>query len=486
MSNYEIVIGLEAHVHLLTESKAFCACSTKFGLPPNSSTCPVCLGLPGALPVLNEKAFLYALKVALALNCKIQGLIKFDRKNYYYPDLPKNFQISQYDKPLAYTGFIEIESKGVKKKIRINRVHLEEDAGKLIHDAGKGLSYVDLNRAGVPLLEIVTEPDMRSPDEAGVYLQDLKSILLYLGVSDCNMEEGSLRCDANISVRRAGERTLGVKAELKNMNSFKAVRDALSYEAQRQTELLQKGEKIVHETRLWSEAKAITVSMRTKEETHDYRYFSEPDLVPFTVDKDRVERIRGSLPELPQAKKKRLMSEYALSEYDADVLTRDMEVAEFFEETARLLKSPKEIANWLLGDIASILNERKNSIGETRFKPLHLAEIIKLIHAQEITGKIAKEILPEVFITGASPKKIVEEKGLEQIKDPRELTSLVEGVLAENEKSASDYKKGKKNALTFLVGQVMRKTRGKANPQKVNEILRKKLENQPTKDEKEI
>ena len=476
MNKYETVIGLEVHAHLLTESKAFCACSTKFGLPPNSSTCPVCLGLPGVLPVLNEKAFLYALKTALALNCKIRGLIKFDRKNYYYPDLPKNFQISQYDKPLAYAGFAEIEHGGKKKKIRINRVHLEEDAGKLIHDARKAASYIDLNRTGVPLLEIVTEPDMRSPEEASAYLQSLKAVLLCLGVSNCNMEEGSLRCDANISVRAAGEKALGVKAELKNMNSFKAVRDALSYEAKRQAELLQKGEKVAQETRLWDAAKAISVPMRAKEETHDYRYFPEPDLVPFTVEKGTIDKLKGELPELPQAKKKRFMSEYAIGEYDADVLTRDMAVADFFEKTFRFVRSPKEIANWLLGDIASILKEGKSSIGEVRFKPAHLAEIIKLIQSEEITGKIAKEILPEVFKTGEAPKKIVEKKGLKQIKDPSELTPFVEAVLAENEKSVSDYRNGKKGALTFLVGQVMRKTGGKANPQKVNEILGKKLE----------
>ncbi len=476
MNDYEIVIGLEVHVHLLTESKAFCACSTKFGLKPNSSTCPVCLGLPGSLPVLNEKAFFYSLKVALALDCEIQGLIKFDRKNYYYPDLPKNFQISQYDKPLAYAGRVEIEHGGEKKEIRINRVHLEEDAGKLIHDPGKGASYIDLNRAGVPLLEIVTEPDMRSPEQACAYLQALKAILLYLGVSNCNMEEGSLRCDANISVRPKGEKKLGVKTELKNMNSFKAVREALSYEAKRQTELLKKGRKLAQETRLWNEAEAKSVAMRTKEETHDYRYFPEPDLTLFTVEKTTVDKVRGELPELPRAKKKRFISEYAIGEYAADLLARDIKTANFFEETARLVNSPKEIANWLLGDVTSILKERKSSFDGSTFKPAHLAEIIKLIKSEKITGKIAKEILPEVFKTGEAPKKIMEKKGLKQIRDSGELTPLIERVIAENEKSVSDYKKGKKAALTFLVGQVMRKTRGKANPQKVNEILGKKLE----------
>ena len=476
MKNYEIVIGLEVHVQLATESKAFCSCSTKFGLPPNASTCPVCLGLPGVLPVLNEKAFLYAIKTALAVNCKIQSIIKFDRKNYYYPDLPKNYQISQYDKPLAYDGYIDIEYQGIKKKIRINRVHLEEDAGKLIHDAQKGLSYVDLNRTGVPLLEIVSEPDMRSVDEANAYLQNLKSILLYLEVSDCNMEEGSLRCDANISVRTRGTKALGVKIELKNMNSFKAVRDALSYEGKRQIELVQKGERMVQETRLWNDAKSITVPMRTKEETHDYRYFPEPDLVPFTVDKAEIEKMRKTLPELPQAKKKRFMDRYALGEYDASVLTRDKEISNFFEETAKLSDGPKEIANWLLGDVASILNEKKTTLKNTPFKPAHLAELLELVHSEEITGKMAKEILPEVFDTGSSPKEMVRTKGIRQIKDQRELGSIIENVLKENKKSVSDYKKGKTNAITFLVGQVMKATKGKANPKKVNEILKEKLE----------
>lgn len=477
MQDYEIVIGLEAHVQLATESKVFCGCSTKFGLPPNSSTCPVCLGLPGALPVLNEKAFLYAIKTALALGCKIQDLIKFDRKNYYYPDLPKNFQISQYDKPLAYNGHIEIENDGSKKRIGITRVHLEEDAGKLIHDVNRGVSYVDLNRTGAPLLEIVSEPDMRTPEEASVYLQDLKAILKYLKVSDCNMEEGSLRCDANISARPKGVDFLGVRAELKNMNSFKAVRDALAYEAKRQVDLLKKTEKIVQETRLWNETRQVTLPMRAKEESHDYRYFPEPDLVPFVVDKKEIEAIKSSLPELPKAKKKRFISEYGLSVYDADVLTRDIEVSNFFEKATKLCRKPKEATNWILGDIASILNEKKIAIEKSNLKPEHLAELLGLIGTEEITGKIAKEILREVFTKGASPKQIMQNKGLKQIKDPGELASIIEGVLSENQKSAADYKNGKANALTFLIGQVMRKTKGKANPAKVSEILKKKLEN---------
>ena len=475
MKDYEIAIGLEVHVQLLTQSKVFCGCSTKFGQEPNSLTCPVCLGLPGALPVLNEKAFMYSIKTALSLGCKIQDLIKFDRKNYYYPDLPKNFQISQYDKPLAYDGSVEVEEDGKKKKIRIKRVHLEEDAGKLIHDPQKGVSYIDLNRTGMPLLEIVTEPDIRSAGEASKFLQSVKAILLYLGVSDCNMEEGNLRCDANISVRLKGEKELGVKAELKNMNSFKAVRDALSYEAKRQIEMLEKGEKIVQETRLWSEERQSTLTMRTKEETEEYRYFPEPDLVPFTVDRKKIEEIRKSLPELPQAKRDRFIKSYSLSAYDCDVLTRDREVSDFFEEAVKIVKSPKEAANWLLGDVASILNEKKVPIGKTALKPAHLAGLIQLIKSEEISGKIAKEILPEMIREGTPPAEIVKKKGLEQIKDQGELSSIIEDVLKENEKSVNDYKKGKEAAMTFLIGQVMKKTKGKANPKKVNEILKNKL-----------
>lgn len=476
MKNYEVVIGLEVHVQLLTASKIFCGCSTKFGQPPNSATCPVCLGLPGALPVLNEKAFRYSIKTALALNCEIQNTVKFDRKNYYYPDLPKNFQISQYDKPIAYKGNIETEVGGAKKRIDITKVHLEEDAGKLIHDATKKVSYVDLNRAGVPLLEIVSEPDMRSAGEASAYLQCLKAILQYLKVSDCNMEEGSLRCDANISVRQKGEKTLGVKAELKNMNSFKAVKSALLYEEERQVEMLENGEKITQETRLWSEARQATVSMRSKEESHDYRYFSEPDLVPFVPDAKEVRKIRDALPELPLAKKERFMSKYGLGAYDADVLTRDIETADFFEETVKIGKSPKEAANWLLGDVAAILKEKKIKIADALLKPAHLAKIISLIRREEISGKIGKEVLLEVFGSGSSPGDIVNARGLVQIKDVQKLGLIAERVVKANQKSVNDYKSGKKNAIGFLIGQVMKETGGKANPKKVNEILQSMLD----------
>jgi len=488
MQAYEIVIGLEVHVQLQTESKVFCGCSTKFGQVPNSATCPVCLGLPGVLPVLNEKAFNLALKTALALSCKVQKIIKFDRKNYYYPDLPKNYQISQFDKPLGFGGFLDIEEEKKPKRINITRVHLEEDAGKLLHDPKRGRSYVDLNRAGTPLLEIVSEPDIRSPEEAASYLKDLKAILLCLEVSDCNMEEGSLRCDANISVRKKGEKTLGVKTELKNMNSFKAIRDALHYESKRQTELVKNKDVIKQETRLWNEDKQITIPMRTKEESHDYRYFPEPDLVPFTVEAREIDRIKkeNSELELPRAKRKRFISECGLNEYDAEMLTSSsssfsssssMGISDFFEETLKITRRPKEIANWLLGDIASFLNESRREIEETKMTPKHLAELVDLIACGEITGKVAKNILPDVIEKGIFPREIVDMKGLRQMKDDTKLSSIIEEVLSENTKSGDDYKKGKINALMFLVGQVMKKTKGKASPQRVSDILKEKLKN---------
>ncbi|MFH1594400.1 MAG: Asp-tRNA(Asn)/Glu-tRNA(Gln) amidotransferase subunit GatB [Candidatus Omnitrophota bacterium] len=476
MPKYETVIGLEVHVQLSTNSKIFCSCTAKYGLPPNSATCPVCLGLPGVLPVLNDKVFRFAIMTALALDCKIRDVIKFDRKNYYYPDLPKNYQISQFDKPLAFDGSIAVEQNGEAKTIRIKRVHLEEDAGKLMHDAGKGVSYMDFNRTGVPLMEIVSEPDIRSPEEASIYLQDLKAILLYLKVSDCNMEEGSLRCDANISMRQAGEEGLGTKAELKNMNSFKAVRDALSYEAKRQIDILEKGGRVAQETRLWDEQGAVTASMRSKEESHDYRYFPEPDLAAFTVSKSEIEAIRSSLPELPKAKRKRFMDCYALSPYDADLLSRDMEIARFFEEAVKLCNKPKETANWILGAVTNMLKEKRITIKEARFKPAHLGELVELIATEEISGKMGKKILRDAFDTGSSPVELVRRGDLRQIKDNGELASVIESVLAENRRSACDYANGKKNAIMFLVGQVMKKTGGKANPGKVNELLKRRLE----------
>ena len=472
--NYETVIGLEVHLQLATNTKAFCGCSTKFGQRPNSQTCPVCLGFPGSLPVLNEEAFYYSIKVALALNCNIQELIKFDRKNYYYPDLPKNFQISQYDMPLSYDGVVEIGS-GTRKKIRIKRVHLEEDAGKLVHPEGENYSLVDFNRCGMPLLEIVTEPDINSPDEAYEYLTKLKSILQYLDVSDCDMEKGSLRCDANISVRKSGEKALGTKVELKNMNTFKGVRVALEYEAKRQVEAIEDGVKIIQETRLWNADKAVTISMRSKEEAQDYRYFPEPDLVPFVVDKAVIEKIKKALPELPEAKMNRFVKEHGLSEYDAGVLTGQLDIANYFEECLKLYPNSKTVANWIMGDIMAQLNAKNISIKELGINPDALAGLLNMIDNKSISGKMAKDVLSEAIETGSSPQDIVKKKNLSQISDAGQLETAVKAVLAREQKSVSDYKAGKKNALTFLVGQVMKETKGKANPSVVNEILKKIL-----------
>ena len=474
MIKYETVIGLEVHLQLATRTKAFCGCSTDFGARPNSHTCPVCLGFPGSLPVLNEEAFNFALKVALALGCKIQDLIKFDRKNYYYPDLPKNFQISQYDMPLAYEGFIDIASAGQRKRIRIKRVHMEEDAGKLMH--ASGYSLVDYNRSGMPLLEIVTEPDLGSHEEAYEYLTKLKAILRYLKVSDCDMEKGSLRCDANISIRPEGNTKLGVKVEVKNMNSFKNVRSALEYEARRQVAALGDGEKIVQETRLWDVDKEATNPMRSKEEAEEYRYFPEPDLVPFIADKKKIELIKSGLPELPESRAARFIKDFAISEYDAGVITSDIDLADYFEEAAQASKNIKAIANWIMGDIMAMLNEKAIGIKDAKISPAGLAGLLTMIDSGAISGKMAKNVLLEAMDTGQDPKVIVEKYGLSQVNDLGEIEAAVKSVMAGNEKSVKDYKAGKTNALTFLVGQVMKSTKGKANPVIVNDILRKMLE----------
>jgi len=475
-SKYETVIGLEVHLQLETETKAFCGCSTEFGKRPNSHTCPVCLGFPGALPVLNEKAFLYSIKVALALNCKIQDIIKFDRKNYYYPDLPKNFQISQFDMPLSYDGFVDVISAGgTSKRVHIKRVHLEEDAGKLMHPAKSSFSLVDFNRAGMPLLEVVTEPDINSPEEAYDYLTALKAILQYLRVSDCDMEKGSLRCDANISIRKAGEKELGVKVEVKNMNSFRWVREALHYETGRQIALAEASERIVQETRLWDAEKLVTISMRSKEEAHDYRYFPEPDLVPFIIDKKIVEDIRKALPELPEARANRFIKEHGLSEYDARVLTGQIDLADYFEECAGEYANKKTLTNWINGDIAAEMNARSVNILELGIKPKDLVGLLKMIDGQSISGKTAKDVLVEMIDTKKRADEIVSSKGLSQISDKDKIEEVVREVLAKNERSVNDYKGGKKTAITFLVGQVMKQTQGKANPAMVNEILKKHL-----------
>jgi aspartyl-tRNA(Asn)/glutamyl-tRNA(Gln) amidotransferase subunit B len=468
------VIGLEVHAQLDTKSKCFCSCSTEFGQRPNSQTCPVCLGLPGSLPVLNEQALRFALKAALALNCRISKFIKFDRKNYFYPDLPKNFQISQFDLPLSHDGLLTIDTESGQKKIRIRRAHLEEDAGKLIHE--KGASLVDFNRTGIPLLEIVSEPDLNSAQEAYDYLTQLKGILEYLEVSDCNMEEGSLRCDANISLMPEGSEIKGEKVELKNMNSFKGVREALEYEVRRQRELLEKKKKPQQETRLWDTKGAVTVTMRTKEQAHDYRYFPEPDLVPFVLDEDYIRKIKQTLPEMPKARAERFIQEYQIPQYDAGVLTADKYLADYFEESVRLYQKPKIISNWIMTELLAHLNSRNIQVRELAVSPESFVAIFKLIDQGQISGKIAKEILPQMIDSKKEAADIVKERGLEQISDTSELETVVAGTITENPKAVKDYYQGKENAFMFLIGQIMRKSKGRANPKIVNKILKQELE----------
>jgi len=476
---YEAVIGLEVHAELKTNSKIFCGCSTAFGGEPNTHVCPVCLGLPGVLPVLNKKAVEYTIKAALALNCKIASFSKFDRKNYYYPDLPKNYQISQYDLPLAVNGYLEIETDK-NKRIGITRVHLEEDAGKLIHE-GEALnngdySLVNYNRTGVPLMEIVSEPDLRTSAEARAYLDKLKAILEYTEVSDCKMEEGSLRCDANISVRLKGTTVLGVKTELKNMNSFRALQRALDFEIKRQILSLNEGERIIQETRAWDDRRGVTVSLRSKEQAHDYRYFPEPDLVPLVIEQNWVENIRKELPELPDARKLRLIAEYGLPAYDAGVLTSSKSLADFFNLCLNYYPDAKAVSNWLMGEYARLLNVHNLEVSDAPITPGMLADLLQLIDNGTISGKIAKMVFEEMFITGKKAKDIIKEKGLIQITDTVALDKIVARVIAANPQSVVDYQQGKGKALGFLVGQVMKETNGKANPVLVNELLKKQIE----------
>ncbi|MFA5157041.1 MAG: Asp-tRNA(Asn)/Glu-tRNA(Gln) amidotransferase subunit GatB [Candidatus Omnitrophota bacterium] len=472
---YEAVIGLEVHIHLSTKTKAFCGCSTEFGAEPNSQVCPVCLGFPGSLPVLNKTALEYAIKVGLALGCSVQEYTKFDRKHYYYPDLPKNYQISQYDLPVSKDGFLDINVGNTPKRIRIKRAHLEEDAGKLIHAANS--SQVDLNRAGIPLLEIVTEPDINSAQEAYEYLSALKSIIEYLDVSDCDMEKGSLRCDANISIRKKGQTRLGTKAELKNMNSFKGVKDALAYEIERQEHALENGETIIQETRLWDVKAMKTFPMRTKEEAKDYRYFPEPDLPPFIIAKDQIEAIRKQIPELPKAKALRFMKEYGLSEYDAGILVSTKDNADYAEDRLRQGKNKKSVANWLIGPLAGIAGSNNIEISEIKISTGDFLELIDLVENKQVISNLkGKEVLAEMAATGKPPALIIQEKNLAQISDEGALEKEMEAAISENAKSVADYRSGKANALMFLVGQVMKKTGGKANPKVVQEMLKRRLE----------
>ena len=474
--SYESVIGLEVHLQLSTATKLFCGCSTKFGAPPNSQACPVCLGLPGVLPVLNERALAWGIKVALAFECEIATVMKFDRKQYFYPDLPKNYQISQYDQPLAQHGHLDITVNGDVKRIGIRRIHLEEDAGKLLHEGSQTESFVDFNRTGVPLLEIVSEPDLRSSDEAYQYLTALKAILQYLDVSTCNMEEGSLRCDTNVSLRRAGDTALGSKVEVKNLNSFKAVKLALEYEAKRQAALLDRGQRIVQETRLWDAKGQQTASMRSKEEAADYRYFPEPDLVPFVIDEQLITEAKRSLPELPAQRRKRFEGAYQLSAYDAHVLTQDRALAELFEGALRTGVSPKPIANWIMGDLSAYLNAKNLEADALKLRPEWLAHLVQLIAEGTISGKMAKEVFVHMLERGVDPIQLAKEGGLQQIVDPAELERIADEVLQENQKSVEDYRKGKVTAFIHLMGQAMKKSRGKANPQQMTEILKRKLD----------
>lgn len=473
---YQTVIGLEVHAHLDTKSKCFCACANQFGQQPNSSTCPVCLGFPGSLPVLNKAALELALKAALALNCRVASLIKFDRKNYFYPDLPKNFQISQYDLPIAQNGWLNVPAKTGEKKIRIRRAHLEEDAGKLIHPEKGKDSLVDFNRGGVPLLEIVSEPDLDSPGEAYDYLMALKSILEYLEVSDCNMEEGSLRCDANISVKPRGAKAHGEKVELKNMNSFKGVKEALEYEEKRQRALLDKKQTVVQETRLWDAEKAVTVLMRTKEQAHDYRYFPEPDLAPFVLGETYVQGIEKALPELARQRAERFEREYKIPAYDAKVLTSDKYLADYFEESVKLFAQPKIVSNWLMSELLAHLNSRHLEIRALTLRPKSFTALLEMIENNTISGKMAKEVLPKMLDTKKEAQEIIQESNLRQISDTGELSAVVRKVIADNPKPVADYYGGKPAAFTFLVGQIMRQSRGLANPAAANKMLKEELE----------
>jgi aspartyl-tRNA(Asn)/glutamyl-tRNA(Gln) amidotransferase subunit B len=477
---YEAVIGLEVHAQLLTESKIFCGCSTKFGQVPNQSTCPVCAGFPGVLPVLNKRAVEFAIRAGLATDCQIARSSRLARKNYFYPDLPKGYQISQYELPICVNGHIDIAANGVAKRIRLTRIHMEEDAGKNIHDVRADASLVDLNRAGVPLLEIVSEPDLRSAEEAGAYLRTLRTILQYLEICDGNMEEGSFRCDANVSIRPEGTAALGTKTELKNLNSFRAVEKALQYEIQRQIDTLSDGGKLIQETRLWDPAREVTRSMRTKEFAHDYRYFPDPDLLPIVVEERWIEEIRAGLPELPGARKARFMSQYNLSWYDAELLTSRKDVADYFEAALKVHSNPKAIGNWVMGDLFRLLKERNLDaqlyISPWPVAPENLASLVSLIDQGAISGKMAKSLFEEMLVTGHSPQQIVKEKGLEQVSDSASIEKTIDQVLLDHPTQVAQYRGGNQKVFGFLIGQIMKATQGKVNPQKANAILRQKLE----------
>jgi aspartyl-tRNA(Asn)/glutamyl-tRNA(Gln) amidotransferase subunit B len=475
---YEPVIGLEVHAQLLTRSKIFCGCSTAFGEEPNTQTCPVCTGQPGSLPVVNRKAVEFAIKLGLATSCRIAPYSLFARKNYFYPDLPKGYQISMYEHPLAEDGFVEITLEGQRKRIHLIRIHMEEDAGKLKHGETAetaSFSYVDFNRTGVPLVEIVSAPDIRSPQEAGEYLRELRAILQYLEICTGDMEKGTFRCDANVSVRPEGQKEFGTRAELKNMNSFRHVEKALEYEIKRQIALLEDGEKVVQETRLWDVDQGITISMRGKEEAHDYRYFPDPDLVPLRVEEKWVEEIRQSLPELPIEKKERFVREFGIPEYDAKIITLTKPSSAYYEDTLKLFNEPKTVSNWMMGELLRELKHDEREIDQCPVTPQHLAEMLSMMKEGTISGKIAKDVFEEMYRTGERPEKIVRDKGWVQILDEGEIERAVEKAMDSNPKQVEDYRKGKEKLFGFFVGEVMKQTKGKANPKLVNDLLRKKL-----------
>jgi aspartyl-tRNA(Asn)/glutamyl-tRNA(Gln) amidotransferase subunit B len=475
---YEVVIGLEVHVQLKTQSKIFCSCSTEFGKPPNANTCPICLGMPGVLPVLNKKVVEYAIKACLATHCEVQTLSRFARKNYFYPDLPKGYQITQFELPIGLNGYINIQTNGTPKKIGLTRIHLEEDAGKSIHGenlGSPGRSYVDYNRTGVPLIEIVSEPDLRSPEEAREYLVQLKAILDYAEVSDVNMEEGSLRCDANISLRPVGQKEFGTRTELKNINSFKFVQKALEYEIERQAKVLDQGDAVVQETRLYDSDKGTTFPMRSKEEAHDYRYFPEPDLVPTVCDEAWIGAIQQSLPEMPEQKRDRFVSEYKIPEYDAGVLITSKALANYFETCVKLFDQPKTISNWIMGDLLRELKNDSKEIDDCPVSPEQLTDLLKLIDDGTISGKMAKTVFEEMYQSGKPAAGIVKAKGLTQISDESALLKIVEEVISANPGQAADFKNGKDKLMGFFVGQVMKASKGQANPALVNKLLKEKL-----------
>jgi aspartyl-tRNA(Asn)/glutamyl-tRNA(Gln) amidotransferase subunit B len=477
-AKYEAVIGLEVHLQLLTKSKIFCSCSTRFGDPPNSNTCMVCLGLPGALPVLNREAVTMAMKAAMALNCVINPQSRFARKNYFYPDLTKGYQISQFDEPLAEHGNLDIEVGGARKTIGITRVHLEDDAGKSLHEGfpdSDTKTYIDLNRSGVPLIEIVSEPELRTPEEAHEYLSRLKTLMLYLEVSNCNMEEGSLRCDANVSVRPAGATEFGTKAEVKNLNSFKFLQKALAYEIERQIDMVSSGGSVSQETRLWYSREQRTYGMRSKEFAHDYRYFPEPDLLPLVITDDWIEEVRRSLPELPEARKERFSREYGLPEYDAAQLTASKSLAGYFEEVVNVSGEPKVAANWVLNELLFLLKEGHQEITESPVSAHNLAELLTLVNKRTVSGKMAKEILGEMFLSGRRAEEVMAEKGLAQINEPEKIVAVARQVMAANPKQVEQYRSGKTATFGWLVGQVMKVTGGQANPKLVQEVLKKEL-----------